>query len=67
VESLPGGSYYFLGGNDMKVKVKDIPVFIDGKRYVKDDTLTIKEEHFNDSLFQDESPKSKRASKDEEK
>lgn len=34
-----------------KVKVKDIPVFYAGKRYVSGKELTIENEHMNDDLF----------------
>lgn len=37
----------------MKVKVKDIPVRYDGKRHTSGDTLDIKQEYFNDKLFEE--------------
>lgn len=36
----------------LKVKVIDLPVFYDGKRYLNDEELVIKKEHFNDDLFE---------------
>ncbi|MBU5214362.1 hypothetical protein [Heyndrickxia oleronia] len=35
----------------MKVTVKSIPVYHNGDRYLKGETLNINEKHFNDSLF----------------
>ncbi len=35
----------------LKVKVVNLPVFYDGKRYLKDDELTIKADHQNEELF----------------
>lgn len=43
----------------MKVKVKDIGVHYDGERYEKGDSLEIKKEHFNDSIFEEEGEKKK--------
>ncbi|MCM3413529.1 hypothetical protein [Metabacillus litoralis] len=36
----------------MKVTVKSIPVRYDGDRYLKGQTLEIKEEHFNEVIFE---------------
>lgn len=36
----------------LKVKVIDLPVFYDGKRYLKDEELVIEVDHFNESLFE---------------
>ncbi|HFE9851440.1 TPA: conjugal transfer protein [Enterococcus faecalis] len=36
----------------LKVKVVDLPVFYDGKRYLNDEELVIKKEHFNEDLFE---------------
>ena len=35
----------------MKVRVKDFPVRYNGKRYKKDDELSIAQDAFNDGLF----------------
>ncbi|WP_180962587.1 hypothetical protein [Salimicrobium jeotgali] len=37
----------------MKVKVKDIPVRYDDKRYTAGDTLDIKQDYFDDNLFEE--------------
>lgn len=44
----------------MKVKVKDLAVYYDGKRYEKDETLDIKDAHFNETLFEGVSTPRKR-------
>lgn len=36
----------------MKVTVKSTPVRYDGGRYLKGETIEIKEEHFNEALFE---------------
>lgn len=36
----------------LKVKVIDLPVFYDGKRYSREEELIIKEEHLNEDLFE---------------
>ena len=36
----------------LKVKVIDLPVFYDGKRYLNDEELVIKKEHFKEDLFE---------------
>ncbi|KRM06971.1 hypothetical protein FC89_GL000280 [Liquorilactobacillus ghanensis DSM 18630] len=35
----------------MKVRVKDMPVRHNGKRYKKNEELVIDQKHFNDKLF----------------
>lgn len=44
----------------MKVTVKDIPVRYNDKDYEPGDTLTIKEEHFIEQLFDEEKPAGKK-------
>lgn len=46
----------------MKVKVKDIAVQYNGERHEKGQTLEIKKDHFNESLFEEVSS-DKKASK----